>query len=132
MNALRAISRSTIRPTTGGSRSSSSVSIPEILDIRTGWTGSTNGISVVCIQGLRVLQRIRAYEIIGRLAGLGAEDMTPPGLYVVLSFASSFYEFLQARDEDGRVKEKLTYRQEHDRKKFVATALGALREGRMS
>lgn len=84
------------------------------------------------IQGLSVLQRIRAYEIIGRLSGLGAEETTPPGLYVVFSFASSFYEFLQAREEEIKVKEKLTHRQEPDRKKFVAEALTTLREKRVS
>jgi hypothetical protein len=84
------------------------------------------------IQGLSVLQRIRAYEIVGRLAGLGPEELTPPGLYVVFSFASSFYEFLQSRDEENKVKEKLAYRQEPQRKSFVGETLKLLREQRVS
>jgi len=58
------------------------------------------------IQGLSLSQRIKAYETLARLWGL-IPNQSLPGSYTVVSFARSFYSFMQDRDESGRVRQSL-------------------------
>lgn len=58
------------------------------------------------IQGLGLVQRIKAYQTLAYLLGQDPEQGLPAS-YIAVSFASSFYTFLTSRDEAHRVEQSL-------------------------
>lgn len=81
------------------------------------------------VQGLGLVQRVKAYETLARLWGLVPGQELPQS-YVALSFARSFYTFMLERNEGGRVEQSLRGKGLDQQWEIVSTILDRLEDER--